>query len=97
VEEWTPSLYIHLRTYEHLTYQKFTGLICSLPVHFSRLFKVVSEKPTVSIFRVEDKFFIMKTREVTGVTSQKLLLFLFPAFRNENLTPIKILHYFGNV
>jgi uncharacterized membrane protein len=92
-----PSVYVHLRTYEHLTYQKFTGLICSFLGHFSRRFKAVSEKLAVSIFRVEGRFFIMKTRDVTSVTSQELVSCLFPVFRIENRTPIKILHYFGNV
>ena len=75
-----PSVYVRLRTYEHLTYQKFTGLICSFLGHFIRRFKAVSEKLAVSIFRVEGRFSIMKTRDVTSVTSQELVYHFYSPY-----------------
>jgi len=74
-------VYVRLRAYENITYQKFTGLICCLLVHFSRQFKAVSEELTVSIFRMEGRFSVMKTKEVTAVKSQELVSFLFSAIR----------------
>jgi hypothetical protein len=50
-------------------------------VHFSKRFNAVSEELAVYIFRVGGRFSILKTKEITGATSQKLISFLFTAFR----------------
>jgi hypothetical protein len=50
-------------------------------VHFSRRFKAVSKELADSILRMENRVSVMKTKEVTGITSQELVSFLFSAIR----------------